>query len=617
MKKPWSISTTVRNADRIKPFLEVLKLMSGEVFNEDAQIKYQTLLIQHKLYTPTSLPSNLLKYYDTPENKMPDTEAKEIFAYMKSKSEELKKDPGLRGRTSVAPLSKMGLCIAKKSEGEVKITETGKAFLEERIDIGELFFRFFLKWQYPNLDSKDFKESDGFAIKPFIGALHLIYRSNKEWEKLGNKPVGLTKEEFSIFVPTLINYQDIYAQVERLIEFRKTLKGLKTKEEQENFKEEYKNNFASEFLETTNGRAIQKLLNNLKDYGDNTIRYFRLTRYLYIRGNGYYINLEARRKVEINKLLETDSAKPLEFRNLEEYRNYIVDISQPMLPWETELELKKIIKELRDNIEGYLIDLKEKKVAVPHFKFRKIEEMGKVELKSYIEELREYRRKLQEAVIHYDSQNTERIEEYIKLLRDIYSSRQRRSIELERLATLALNALNDALEIRPNYPVGDDNEPTFTAPANKPDIECFYENFNSVCEVTMLTNRSQWYNEGQPVMRHVRDFENKHSEKEVYCLFIAPRLHQDTAETFWVAVKHGYKGASQRIIPLSITQFIKLLEVLLEFKKQGRFFEHTELLNLYDKIINLTKTVKNSDEWVEKVPDTISAWGEAVLSGGE
>lgn len=34
--------------------------------------------------------------------------------------------------------------------------------------------------------------------------------------------------------------------------------------------------------------------------------------------------------------------------------------------------------------------------------------------------------------------------------------------------------------------MGDDNEPTFTAPANKPDIECFYQSFNSICEVTML-----------------------------------------------------------------------------------------------------------------------------------
>jgi len=66
---------------------------------------------------------------------------------------------------------------------------------------------------------------------------------------------------------------------------------------------------------------------------------------------------------------------------------------------------------------------------------------------------------------------------------------------------LGLHSLNDAIAIVANHPVGDDNEPTSTAPANRPDTECFYNSFNAICEVTLLTNRSQWYNEGQPVMR--------------------------------------------------------------------------------------------------------------------
>ena len=117
---------------------------------------------------------------------------------------------------------------------------------------------------------------------------------------------------------------------------------------------------------------------------------------------------------------------------------------------------------------------------------------------------------------------------------------------LEKLSSLGLHALNDALKIQPNYPVGDDNEPTFTAPANTPDIECFYQSFNAICEVTMLTGRDQWYNEGQPVMRHLRDFENKHQDKDSYCLFIAPKMHRDTINTFWTAIKYEYEGRTQK-----------------------------------------------------------------------
>ena len=181
------------------------------------------------------------------------------------------------------------------------------------------------------------------------------------------------------------------------------------------------------------------------------------------------------------------------------------------------------------------------------------------------------------------------------------------------MSALALNALNDALEITPNYPVGDDNEPTLTAPANKPDIECFYEQFNSVCEVTMLTGRSQWYNEGQPVMRHVREFEKTYPGKSAYCLFIAPRLHQDTIETFWMAIQYGYKGATQRIIPLSISQFIRLLDSLLKIKTQGNRFSHGKLLNLYEQILNLTNHAADSEEWVEQIPGVITSWQEAIL----
>jgi len=417
---------------------------------------------------------------------------------------------------------------------------------------------------------------------------------NKKWKALKENPVGISKEEFSLFVPTLINYQDIIRQAEEVIEFRKQIRERKNDKEKRAFRKGYRKNFAAEFLNTSDSKAIDLLLNNLKDYGDNTIRYFRLTRYIHIRGNGYYIDLEPRRHIELKKLLETDNAAPIDFKNVGEYRSYITDIAKPVLPWETEVELKK--------------------VNVPEFDYEDIKMLGMGRLKQYIEALRIYMHKLQEIEIHYKSQSIEKIEEYINLLKNIHKSKFKKSVELERLTTLALNALNDALEIKPNYPVGDDNKPTFTAPAYKPDIECFYEKFNSVCEVTMLTNRSQWYNEGQPVMRHVRDFETNYSDKTVYCLFIAPRLHQDTIETFWMAIKYGYKGANQKIIPLSIIQFIKLLEVLLEIKKQGKRFKHSELLKLYDGIIKLTNNVKNSGEWLEKIPNTVKEWQNSLLS---
>ena len=83
MKKPWSISTTVRNPDRIRGFLEILKEFEGTEFNEGQQIKFQTLIIQRKLYKPTQLDEKLESYYASPSN-MEYKQAKELSNFSSS-----------------------------------------------------------------------------------------------------------------------------------------------------------------------------------------------------------------------------------------------------------------------------------------------------------------------------------------------------------------------------------------------------------------------------------------------------------------------------------------------------------------------------------------------------
>jgi hypothetical protein len=51
MRKPWSISTTVRNPDRLRSFSRVLQDLEGEPFNAGNQILFQILLIKNRLYT--------------------------------------------------------------------------------------------------------------------------------------------------------------------------------------------------------------------------------------------------------------------------------------------------------------------------------------------------------------------------------------------------------------------------------------------------------------------------------------------------------------------------------------------------------------------------------------
>lgn len=603
MKKPWSITTTLRNADRLKSFLEILKGIEGQVWDNDLQSKFQILLIQNRLYGYNStqfyngLSQSDIDLIDNPKNDLTYKFAKSVF------DKKNYQDPAMRGRQSFNPLKKIG--FAKIENNKIKISDLGNYFLQKDSDIGEVFFRSFVKWQLPNLSSTDFKAEDGFNVKPFIITLHLIHRVNQLCEENNLTQKGLEKIEFHLFVPTLINYTDVNKYANEVIKFRKLVLG-KSKSEKRSIYNQFRFEFVKKFLETDNEEEINKIISNLKDYGDNIIRYFRLTRFFYIRGGGFCFDIEPRRIVEVEKLLEFDDGSVDEFESANQYLDYLADLSKPDLPWETKDTLIRILKL---TIEELIKDSKQLKVS---FKPKtNLESLTIIDLKKYLDELKEVRRELQNLEIHSKSQELDIVNEYIEQLEGIYDMDDR-PLQLEKLATLGLNALNDSIKIKPNYPVGDDNEPTFTAPAGKPDIECYYKEFNAICEVTMLKDRSQWYNEGQPVMRHLREFEDKEN-KETYCLFVAPSLHEDTLETFWMANSFGYKGKKQKIVPITITQFKSLLEFLIEYKTKNKTFIHSNLKELYEKIVGITANVDNSEEWIRSIPNEIEIWKTKLL----
>lgn len=609
MKKPWSITTTTRSPYRLKEQLRVLvDNFSGLEWTRENQINFQISLIQHRLYghnEDTGFSQQFLNgLSETHKEIFTDfshiltfEEAKEIFD---SKNYE---DPSMRGRQSFNPFKKFGFVRLRKKI--LEITPFGENFLSNEYDLSDIFFSSFIKWQLPNPDNSGYKLTDGYNIKPFIGILHLIRKVNEKSLALGEKNKGISKAEFSLFGPLLVNFNDVDSYAEKIIALRKKLNG-KDKQEQKVIFDQFKITFTKEFLQSDNSKEINKLLKNLKDYGDNAIRYFRLTRYIYIRGGGFYVDLEPRRSVEINALLDFDNAQSKTFTSKDEYFDYLSDISKPQLPWETKEKYIEIIAKLIEEIKNYETELEKSPVAIQDYS-----ELQEAELKSYIAELRNYRRELQDQEAHSKSQGTEAIKSYIQELENIFDADDK-PILLEKLSSLGLHALNDALKIQPNYPVGDDNEPTFTAPANTPDIECFYKTFNAICEVTMLTGRDQWYNEGQPVMRHLRDFESKHSDKNSYCLFIAPKIHRDTINTFWTAIKYEYEGKKQRIIPLSINNFISILNILVKIKLENKFLKHSEIARLYDEIINSSNSFKDSNEWLKNIPATISSWQESL-----
>jgi hypothetical protein len=544
-------------------------------------------LIQNKLYGLSAQFTNNLNDNQKRTLKKENITIDEIIDIVKTKKYV---DFDMRGRQSYKPIEKLGFAYLDDNK-ILHISDIGNSFLDSNYEIDKIFFKSFLKWQLPNYNTSDYKIEDDYNIKPFVATLHLINEVNK----IAKEPVGISREEFLLFVPTLINHKYIQKTAEKIIKYRIDKKQLKG-EQLKKFVKDYKFKYIADFLKTNESIKIEKELKNLKDYADNIIRYFRITKYIYLRGNGYYIDLEPRRKIEIDLLLNNDNASCKLFAHRDEYLHYISNINEPVLIWETKEYSTKIAENIIDEIN--------------HLKTEN-NIIFDIDVNENADYLREKRTELQRLILLQKSQLLTEIKECRDCLNNI-NKKDSKALMLEKYVTIGLNALNDAIQIKPNYSVGDDNEPTNTASGNKPDIECYYYNYNLICEVTMLRNRNQWINEGQPVMRHLRNFEYANNKKNNYCLFIAPIIHRDTLNTFWYSVKYDYEGKKQKIIALTIKQFVELLDILVSYKENNKQFKHSLLSSLYDKIVKIDN-ISNSVDWLKHITKSFDEWKREVL----
>lgn len=589
----WSASTTMRNPERTYSFLKTIKEIEGMPWNDETQMRLQSLLIKNRFYKPTkeNLSQHQIDILEDLNYQMSYTEARDIFDSKKYT------DAPMRGRTTFDPIEKLGLASleidSKTHEVRVRITELGQLFLDNRIALEDVVFSNLLKFQYPNPLSSDCRD---YNTKPFINTLRLIKKVNELCNERGLKAKGVSKDEFGIFVLSIKSYDEIEEKAESLLTYRKRMNELSTDEEKQKYRTIFVERYLSNFKEP---------VKNTKEYADNIIRYVRLTKYIYIRGGGYYIDLEPRRMIEIESLLEMDNGSAKSF-SLEEYKAFIGDYYSYTLPFETIEKLTKIAEDIVAEINALerKLSLSTSAVVIAN---------NITDLKTQIESLRERRISLQNLILKANYQQIDQIDSAIDALKNIRKLNMKPSVALEKWTKIALNIINDALLIKPNSPLGDDNEPIFTAPAGVPDIECLYDGFGAICEVTMLTGRDQWFNEGQPVMRHLRDFENQHSATPNYCLFVAPSLHQDTMNTFWNAVKYEYQGSRQKIIPMTITQLIDILQGIRLAKVNHRKVTKDDMKSLYESCTQLC-SISDSTQWSSFVTKQIVSWRERVTA---
>ena len=392
MRKPWSITTTVRNPLRIKDFLKAAAELCGRPWNKDTQKEYQKLLIQKRLYGFDSvqfyngLPAEITSLIDDTDIEISMETIGEILR-IKNYA-----DFDMRGRQSMNPLIKFGFIRIDDDTKIISLTDSGRELLDtDDNEIGKVLLRSFLKWQIPNPASRDYPEEDGYSGIPFVLALRLISRVNELEEARGNNGVGLQKREFALFATTLTNYAEIDSYANMVIELRDLQNGH-DKQERKTIRDNYRLKFARDYLNTTDSSTINKFLKNLNDYGDNAIRYFRLTNFIRIRGGGFYVDIEPSRSTEINALFESEWYKPKEFTDKNTYLDYLCSDTEPQYPWETEEKLREIANTIQEDVIRLGREENETIAPIP------LDNSSSEELKITIENLRKRRNELRNKI---------------------------------------------------------------------------------------------------------------------------------------------------------------------------------------------------------------------------
>jgi hypothetical protein len=468
----------------------------------------------------------------------------------------------------------------------VKLTQAGELLLtENRLD--ETFTRQLLKFQLPSPYHSQSKTVD-FAVKPYLELLRLI------------KDVGsLSKTEIALFFSQLTNIDKYDLIVSKIQDFRAESKkyvGSRKMYVAECFEKEILEIFEDEILSKklktreSSDSSLKKFIKtkraNMKDYADAFVRYIRSTELITFQKRTFRLIISPQKIEEVNFLLSTIERLPFIFKSVKEFKDYLFN------PFNVQL--------LSDNK-----DLLLKKLATLG--------LSKVDITLEIEQLKDIYDELKIVV------KTKNIEEKKKELKDykelpdiieVFEQIKKKDIPdpplfLEWNVWRSFVMLNYAKRIDGNFIMDIDGMPLNTAPGNKADLEIEFDNFAIIGEVTLSSGATQFKMEGDSVPRH---FGNalKQFEKDTYCIFIAPNIHEGCLAHFFNLNRFNTKhyGGKTKIIPLSLEKFIEFVNIGVT----NKFSDPNKLKNWLDEQWTKNQTIEDEVAWMSEIEESILKW---------
>lgn len=595
-----SAGTTIRNPDRLINFFKsLIKVLEGKIYTKKIEHDIQTVLIQTRDYGYGSK-----QFYNTLDTNHVDllesdrplsfNEAKEI--YWKKMENYIIKD-GIRGRTSISPLNKFGFFYTQRDH-KIIASEIGKKFLNKKISETLFFQKILLKWQFGNNTDHEYKNKDGYNIKPFVAFLHLISKLNKRIVKIGKKPIGISTLEFDLFVPTLINYQNIPESIENIIDFREQYSNKNTISDKNKVISKFYNLLVTKF--NISDAYKKNFIKNLSEYGQNNLLlYYLKTDLIELRGANNYIDIK--RNIDGNYIDAVDEICEKISPKVENFSSSFT-------------EFKKFNKEIEPSL--LFLDLESKENEAKRVNLY-LENEGIKDLKTLDDldgNIDRYNEYLDQKV---NQNKIEKFENKVWTDQDVLNSINGflniksfdglKWIEYERLSYWSMLQLDDHKMIKPNFPINEEGFPKKKGPPGIPDIECFYENYSLILEVTLKTDHNQWQDETTSIFDHLEEFIERSETEENFCLFIAPALHSRAAKAYWQVNKNGFGSDNKLgVIPLKHEQFCKILKLQSEQLKINEKITSLRMLKFYKEIHAQANLIDNYVEWLDKIDTSLN-----------
>lgn len=519
--KPLLYTTTIRNPERYKDFMHILKRFDGKILNNETVELFERELFKVGLYRPKILPSSVTSKWGSTkrgefaEESLTDAETEAIYKcndpdintnLIGHKEAGYPKGWPSRFDTQFKLMKVLGF-VYYEWDKPIEFSETGNSLANTvsiKINKGLIsreivspqnerlaFMQAFAKHQRCNPFIRE--RNDNI---PLILLLEVIKKLNADKEYNGS---GISYKE----IPLVIFWKDNDADA-----LYKRIKLLREKHGYNPSEEVIEDVCINE---TLGGFKKFKLKSIVSEYPDDFVRKMRMTGLISFRGGGRFIDINHNEDEKIDYILKNYTTYT-KYTTEKEYFNYMSKIDDSLFA----LKAVEITK-------GAAAE--KLKQLIPDYPWDSI----KIELSNLANKISS-----NHSVLKFISH----------------------PLRLEFLTALAIKARLPEVEVIPNYPCDDEGLPTSTAGGNIGDIECFEATKNILVEVTMAEGRQQTMMEVWPISRHLEDFKAKYGCDDSQCVFVAPSLFSDTEDQInWV------KDRKRLIIrPYKIIDFLNYLD---------------------------------------------------------